>query len=500
MPQDLSISNFTGQTENGAASTGSTLNTGDLRRKYNFGTQISSLAPSQDAFYTFMAGARRDPTDDSQFKFAEERPSWFKRYAYVVAHGTTAAVSTVDATLVAADVARDKTYYFKMGTDYKYDGNIGSRYGNSTNEVTIGDAGTKPAFFIPGLLLKINTGTAYNSGVKDYIVVKIEEVTDVASTHVILKTTVVRGLRSSSNVELQWKSATAPMDETYTYANVGASGLAGLESKRCYVVGNAFGKGTGYPETWADNPYTTGYGLTQIWKTALGMDNSSRAHVLKYASNEWMRIWGNKLKEHKWDIAQDLYFSSQYIDNAGVQYTQGAVDYILNYGTTFQLNHGSKTCDDFLNDMSQFTDPRYNAGTSTVYFCDTNTYNWLNKLSGYFNNNININTATFRADFAFKERVSARGVAVNRIETIYGDMNVVRDIHLDGSGIAMLAINMNNVRYRPLVGNGINRDTSVYVGVQTLENSGVDKRVDLILTEAGAQFTLPETHAIWVNA
>jgi len=53
------------------------------------------------------------------------------------------------------------------------------------------------------------------------------------------------------------------------------------------------------------------------------------------------------------------------------------------------------------------------------------------------------------------------------------------------------------VKYRPLVGNGLNRDTSVYVGVQTLENSGVDKRVDLILTESGAQYDMPETFAVW---
>ena len=42
-----------------------------------------------------------------------------------------------------------------------------------------------------------------------------------------------------------------------------------------------------------------------------------------------------------------------------------------------------------------------------------------------------------------------------------------------------------------------NRDTSVYVGVQTLENSGVDRRVDLILTEAGMEWQMPECHAIW---
>ena len=45
--------------------------------------------------------------------------------------------------------------------------------------------------------------------------------------------------------------------------------------------------------------------------------------------------------------------------------------------------------------------------------------------------------------------------------------------------------------------NGVDRDTSIYVGVQTLENSGIDRRVDLILTEAGMEFSMPECHAVW---
>ena len=80
----------------------------------------------------------------------------------------------------------------------------------------------------------------------------------------------------------------------------------------------------------------------------------------------------------------------------------------------------------------------------------------------------------------------------------YGDMNVARNIHLDGTDIGMLAVNMKHVAYRPLVGNGLNRDTAVYVGVQTLENSGVDRRVDLIQTEAALQIEMPEAHGIWI--
>jgi hypothetical protein len=89
------------------------------------------------------------------------------------------------------------------------------------------------------------------------------------------------------------------------------------------------------------------------------------------------------------------------------------------------------------------------------------------------------------------------GVDISTISTVYGDMQVARNVHLDGTNVKMLGINMKNCAYRPLVGNGINRDTSVYVGVQTLENSGVDRRVDQILTEAGMEWSMAESHAIW---
>jgi hypothetical protein len=89
------------------------------------------------------------------------------------------------------------------------------------------------------------------------------------------------------------------------------------------------------------------------------------------------------------------------------------------------------------------------------------------------------------------------GLDMTTISTVYGDINVTRCIALDGSPVKILGVNLNNVKYRPLVGNGVNRDTSIYVGVQTLENSGIDKRVDMILTEAGFEFMMPESHAIW---
>ena len=249
--------------------------------------------------------------------------------------------------------------------------------------------------------------------------------------------------------------------------------------------------------TWKDNPYSTGYGQTQIFRSEFGMTNTARATVLKYEPNEWARVWRDKLIEHKWEIEQTGLFGSQYTDSsAEINYTQGAVDYIANYGNVFSWST-AKTVDSFMDDMSSYIDPRYNSQKATVYFCSTEVYNWLHKLGGYFKNNLNIDAGTFRADLAVTGRKKVLGLDMTKISTPLGDMSVVRNIALDRSNVSILGINMGNVKYRPLVGNGMNRDTSIYVGVQSLENTGTDKRVDMILTEAGFEWQMPESHAIW---
>ena len=234
------------------------------------------------------------------------------------------------------------------------------------------------------------------------------------------------------------------------------------------------------------------------------MNNTDRATVLKYEGNEWARIWKEKLIEHKWDIENALLFGTQ---NSTAATTQGAVDFISTYGNTFSLTHSTKSQDSFLDDMSAMLDPRYNNASSTVFFCSTATYNWLHKLSGYFANNIgmvdpgtstpDVSNTMGRANFALSGKKKVFGIDITTISTVYGDMNVARNVHLDGTNVKMIGINMKYCAYRPLVGNGINRDTGIYVGVQTLENSGVDRRVDQILTEAGLEMSCPETHALW---
>ena len=489
----------------------STLNTGALRRKYNFGDYVSELALAQDPFFRFLSMVSKKPTDDPSFKFTEKRSSYTKRYAYMADFSTSAISAPATPPGTTGTPAEGNVYSFGFFTDYNNDGNMTNIYGQVVDYAE-GMKGTQPKFFIPGQIIKVPHATSDALGiagtVSGYTLWKVNSVdldtqgvNDTASATVnkaIVNMTCVKGSGSA----VFFTDATESHDITdESEAGLGFNAAMTSTSKsaefmepfKCYVVGSAHAVGSGYPETWADQPYSTNYGQTQIFKTSAVMNNTDRATVLKYEGNEWARIWKEKLIEHKWDIENALLFGS-YNETYGT--TEGAVNFISTYGNSFSLDTATKTQDDFLDDLSAMLDPRYNNAGSTVFFCSTAVYNWLHKLSGYFANNIEV-SPNYRADFSISGKKKVFGIDITTISTVYGDMNVARNVHLDGTNVKMMGLNMKYCAYRPLVGNGINRDTSVYVGVQTLENSGVDRRVDQILTEAGMEWCCPETHALW---
>ena len=492
------------------------LDTGDLRRKYNFGDRVSELAIAQDPFFRFLSKVSKKPVDDPQFKWAEKRPSFHKRYAYCVGHYVGGVLDPQDAQIDVATggvaTAAGDVIELAFATDWVSSGNQQNVYGSTGDgQITIGGTGTRPEFFLQGQLIKIPTGTentSVGSTATSYHIARINSVVSDDQTGNIgvdddnaevVKVNCTLVKFGSSNELAGFHNNNGFTTNSSNGSNeVYDQSISGrLENVRAYVVGTAFSEGSGYPETWKDQPYTTNMGLTQIWKTSMAMSNTSRATSLKYDSNEWARTWKEKLIEHKYDMETSLLFGSQYEDStSGIQYTQGALDYISTYGNAFGLDIATKTADDFLDDMSNYMDPRYNASAATVFFCSTAVYNWLHKLGGYFKNNLEV-SANFRSDLALTGKKKVFGVDISTFSTPYGDMNVARNIHLDQTNVKMVGINMKNCSWRPLVGNGINRDTSVYVGVQTLENSGVDRRVDLILTEGGMEWQMAESHAMW---
>ena len=105
-----------------------------------------------------------------------------------------------------------------------------------------------------------------------------------------------------------------------------------------------------------------------------------------------------------------------------------------------------------------------------------------------------VNTGASRNSYNFSAAQGAFGHMVTKVDTIHGDITLVKEPLFRGFAAGfMQMVDLDHVSYRPLVGNGMNRDTSITTNVQQADE---DLRKDMILTEAGLEVTLPETHAL----
>ena len=103
--------------------------------------------------------------------------------------------------------------------------------------------------------------------------------------------------------------------------------------------------------------------------------------------------------------------------------------------------------------------------------------------------------ASTQMNYNFSQANGAFGHKVTKVDTIHGDISLVREPLFRGMASGFMAlVDLDHVAYRPLIGNGINRDTSITTNVQQADE---DLRKDMILTEAGLEITLPETHALF---
>ncbi len=508
----------------------STYDIGDLRRKFNFGNTYTRLSFKRDPFLHLantLKGMKK-PTDDSKWEYAVKRnTSAYKRFAYVVGIDVDAVVTsdyTVEdatglwTTFTAAnsnknllsgtgnafaDIALGQSFSLLMAGDYKTAGNLVNKIGR-TADYSLGSNGTRPNFFLPSQTVRIPlAGTITTGIVADYATVKILSIYNwsyqtsagsVWNHGVILNVKLIKAADTSTNEFPVYTGTTTLFDVTHS---TGSSSMAQyLEPARCYVSGSSYHELSGYGSTNRMQPYSTEDGLNQIFKVTAMMSNRARATVLKFGGSPWQDEWEDKMREINWDIGQTAYFGDQYTDAEGVTHTEGFINYALNNANSFSLTLATKTLDDFLEDLSAFNDPRYqyDLGSNIAYFCRTDVWNWLHKLSGFHQNNAEIST-NFSIQLAKKGKIA--GVDYSSFTVQGTTLNIIRDVHLDGTNVKMAAINLKAAYIRPLIGNNINRDITVYPGVKTIQNSGEDYRVDLIQGDIGFMFTSPETHAVW---
>jgi len=282
------------------------------------------------------------------------------------------------------------------------------------------------------------------------------------------------------------------------------------DNDSCQIIGTSFEEGSGAPDVWSSE-LEDNYGYTQIFKTACEMTNTAIATRYRGYADEWSRIWADKLREHKVDIERAMLFG-QKARVSSIQYTEGIVGHIVKNvnpsasDAAFSYSSGSSyyrtaaqsefTYDRLLSDLEVIFDPARGGSSDKLVLCSLPVITFFNKLGdGAFIDTSIGSTANMPYRMNFDSRQGAFGHSIMVIDTIHGRLNLVKEPLFRGiaSGFMLMA-DMSQVAYRPLVGNGVNRDTHVVSNVQSDDE---DLRKDMILTEAGLEITLSESHALY---
>ena len=262
--------------------------------------------------------------------------------------------------------------------------------------------------------------------------------------------------------------------------------------------------------TKSDGEIDDDFGYTQIFKTAAEMTNTAIATRYRGYADEWSRIWALKLREHKVDIERSMLFG-QRARQGKSQLPDGMVGHIVRTvtptdgGSNFSYSRGSAymkttttgefTYDRFLGDLEVVFDPARGGSSEKLCLASLPVITQLNKVGdGGF---LDISTASTQVQLnaPLEGRTGAFGHKIMQLETIHGGLAIVKEPLFRGysSGL-MLIVDMGQVAYRPLVGNGVNRDTHIITNVQQADE---DLRKDVIITEAGLEITVPESHAMY---
>jgi hypothetical protein len=346
-------------------------------------------------------------------------------------------------------------------------------------------------FLVKGMVIAVNTKTAAISGI-DYsqVLVRIET----SPSH------------ASSASSFTGKVIALPADSGSTDSDILD------DNANCQVVGTSFDEGSGSPDVWSGE-LEDDFGYTQIFKTAAEMSNTARATRYRGYADEWSRIWALKLREHKVDIERAMLFG-QRARSGSTQLTDGIVGHIVRTVTptdgasTFSYSRGSAyfksvsssefIYDNFLADLEVLFDPARGGSSYKLCLASLPVITYLNKMGtgGFTYQSIGIAAGQpWNFNLEMDNRVGAFGHKIMELETIHGSLSIIKEPLFRGMSSSLMAIvDLGNVAYRPLVGNGVNRDTHVITNVQQADE---DLRKDMILTEAGLEISIPESHGLY---
>ena len=440
----------------------------NTRRKFDFGDRVAELAPQQSPFFVYLNKVAKKVTNDPVFKFLEQRHQ-FQRRNFEVRAALTKTVAD-PAVLTAFNPANGS----ELSLTCKYD-----EYGKITG------TDTAPNFLLVGQIIVVEAEADFTGSDGTHtdvrVTMRITAVDTQASNGTPIEATVLSVVNASTGANLPASSWTAS-----------AGQIIYSDGDRGVVIGSSHSEGTDAPLGWEDKLFDR-EGYCQIFKTGMNIfSNTALATEYRGIKNEFQRIWTDKLMEHKMDIEQAMLFGVGSASDLANRQSWGIIPYTEQYGKIYNMTYSSSGYDAFLDAMEDFFAPEGGNSGNKLVLASRKVITYLNKLgNGSFLNNT-IGASQYNLDV--QNIKGAFGHQVTMVNTIFGNLHFVAEPLLRGLfEDHCIAVDMKNVAYRPLAGNGMSRDTYIETNIQ---DNGVDGRQDQVITEAGLEISLPETHAV----
>jgi len=414
------------------------------RRLYDFSDRVADLAPEESPFFVYLSKVGKVPTSDSQFRFLEDRSKIAITDRSFNIKGAQALPAAGESVSLTVDLGGSSSVdWLIKGMVVQFAQNVNS--GADTEALTQATA-------------------------------RIESVS-----------------HGSADSTIGVKVIAASSGNTTTLDDDGEA----------VVIGTSYEQGSGSPDVWSQE-LDNDYGYTQIFKTACEMSNTARATQYRGYADEWQRLWNLKLREHKVDIERAMLFGMRG-SQGGIQYTEGIVGHIIKNGGTpsdgsigsysegrpylATYAAGELTYDGLLAAFEVMYDPARGGSSAKLCLASLPVVSHFNKLGGFVDQSF-----SGEGRYNFERSQGTFGHKIMRVETVHGDCSIVKEpLFRNNASGHMCFVDLDNVSYRPLVGNGVNRDTSIQTNVQAADE---DLRKDMILTEAGLEVSLPESHAL----
>ena len=477
----------------------------NIRRTFGISDKVAQLAPQESIFFSYLNKLGKKATDETVWKPLEYRNQWQRRNFKVSWHKLTGPSTSDGAAITQIDNAgaSDGTH-FVIWTDYD---NKGKQTKSSVNPDTASFVGYAPIFLTKNQIVRFN-GVAYKLAAepKYYKYTGAEAAT--ASTKAAAGTEYGYCTIDFANVII--------VSNNTAVAN---SFNNGAWDKEGQVIGSQWGEGTGAPEGFRDELSSAEF-YTQIFKTSVPlMSGSTMATKYRGFSNEWKRIYTEHIKSHKMDLENAFLFGYGNWNSADLRTSWGVLPFIENHGgKRYQLDYDTNATatsdatydvkagfsyDGIVDVMDDFMS--WEGGNSGQKLCLTSrkVINALHRVGdGNFLANSFSNAAgdgAGRTAGLFEGQLQVKTssfmpVDITSISTSWGSMNFVAHPLFRGDMVdKAVCVDLRNISYRPLAGNGISRDTFVETNIQENDTDG---RKDQIITEAGLEIMLPETHAV----